>query len=123
VSNSLQPFGPEIWIARGSEAEVAGFRYPTRMVVVRLAGGGLFAWSPVALSGSLMVEAEASVPRKFRAAFVDRQAARNALRRILDWPAGKVLMAHGAPVEHDGRTFIARAFPWLKAIDSPCTNA
>lgn len=227
----LQPFGPEIWVAGGAEADVAGFRYPTRMVIVRLTGGGLCVWSPVALSASLraevealgevrhlvapnsmhhlfldewrrayprarlwaapglrerrgdlafdgdlgdaappdwaadldqvvvrgnaittevvffhrpsgtvlftdliqqfrpgwftgwralvarldlMVEAEASVPRKFRAAFVDRKAARAALRRILEWPCAKVLMAHGAPVEHDGRAFIARAFRWLK---------
>jgi len=228
----LQSFGPEIWIADGSEADVAGFRYPTRMVVVRLAGGGLFIWSPVALSpdlrpeiealgavrhlvapnslhhlflgewrqaypeaklwaapglrqrrsdlefdgdlgdtpppewaaeldqvvvrgnaittevvffhrpsGSvlstdliqqfrpgwftgwralvarldLMVGTEPSVPRKFRLAFVDRNAARPAIRRILEWPAGKVLMAHGAPVERDARAFIARAFRWLGA--------
>ena len=41
------------------------------------------------------------------------EVARLALRRILDWPSGKVLMAHGAPVERDGRAFIARAFGWL----------
>lgn len=226
----LQPFGSELWIAAGSETAVAGFRYPTRMVVIRLTGGDLFIWSPVALSpdlraevealgdvrhlvapnalhhqflgewrqaypeaklwaapglrhrrgdlafdadlgdappsewaadldqvvvrgnaittevvffhrqsGSvlftdliqqfhpgwftgwralvarldLMVAAEASVPRKFRAAFVDRKAGRAAVRRILEWPSGKVLMAHGAPVEHGGRAFIARAFRWL----------
>jgi len=61
-----------------------------------------------------MVGAEPSVPRKFRAAFVDRQVARAALRRILEWPAGQVLMAHGVPVEQDGRAFIARAFRWLR---------
>lgn len=230
-TSTLQAFGPEIWIAGGPEADVAGFRYPTRMVVIRLSGGGLFVWSPVALcaglkaeveavgevrhlvapnslhhlflgewrqaypqarlhaapglqqrrpdlpfdselsdttapewiadldqvvvrgnaittevvffhrrSGSvlftdliqqfqpgwftgwralvarldLMVAAEASVPRKFRAAFVDRGAARAALRRILEWPSSKVLMAHGVPVEHDAQAFIARAFGWLK---------
>jgi hypothetical protein len=226
----LQSFGPEIWLADGSDADVAGFRYPTRMAVIRLAGGDLFIWSPVALSAGLMAEVEAlgevrhlvapnslhhlflgewqqahpqarlyaapglrqrrgdlvfdydladtpppewaadldqvivrgnaittevvffhgqsgsvlftdliqqfrpgwfigwralvarldlmvatepSVPRKFRAAFVDRKAARTALRRILEWPCSKVLMAHGVPVERDGRAFIARAFRWL----------
>ena len=52
-TSSLQPFGPEIWLADGSETEVIGFRYPTRMAVIRLAGGGLFIWSPVALTKSL----------------------------------------------------------------------
>lgn len=226
----LQPFGPEIWLADGSETEVIGFRYPTRMAVIRLAGGGLFIWSPVGLteglqqqladlgevrhlvapnslhhlfleqwrqaypmatlhaapgldvrrkdlvfdaelgdtppaawsgdldqvlmggnrittevvffhrpSGTvlftdllqqfppgwfrgwraiiarldLMTEPEPSAPRKFRAAFVDRRVARAALARILEWPAAKVVMAHGAPVERDGQAFIARAFRWL----------
>ncbi len=226
----LQPFGPDIWIADGSEADVAGFRYPTRMAIIRLTGGSLFVWSPVALSPGLRAEVEAlgpvrhvvapnslhhlflgewrqaflqarlhappglrqkradlafdgdlgdtpppdwaadldqvvvrgnaitaevvffhrpsgtvlftdliqqfrpgwftgwramvarldlmtaaepSVPRKFRAAFVDRRAARATLRRILDWPSAKVLMAHGVPVERDAPAFIARAFRWL----------
>jgi hypothetical protein len=229
-TSKLQAFGPDIWLAAGSEADVAGFRYPTRMAIIRLTGGGLFIWSPVALSASLqaevealgevrhlvapnslhhlflsewrqaypqarlyaapglrqrrddlafdddlgdtpapewaadldqvvvrgnaittevvffhrqsgtvlftdliqqfrpgwftgwralvarldlMVAAEASVPRKFRAAFVDRKAARAAVRRILDWPSSKVLMAHGVPVEDDAQAFIARAFRWL----------
>jgi hypothetical protein len=228
----LQAFAPEIWTADGSETEVVGFRYPTRLVVIRLSTGGLFVWSPIALSASLkaevealgevrhlvapnslhhlfldewrraypqarlyaapelrrrridldfdaelgdapgpewaadldqvvvrgnaittevvffhrcsgsvlftdliqqfqpgwftgwralvarldlMVGAEPSVPRKFRIAFKDRKAARASLRRILEWPASKVLMAHGMPVEQDGRAFIARAFRWLGA--------
>lgn len=52
----LQPFGPEIWLAPGPETEVIGFRYPTRMAVIRLAGGGLWIWSPVALSEALGAE-------------------------------------------------------------------
>jgi hypothetical protein len=32
-------------------------------------------------------------------AFVDRRAARSALRRILAWPSSKVIMAHGPPVD------------------------
>lgn len=49
----LRPFGPEIWLVEGPETEVAGFRYPTRMAVIRLAGGRLLIWSPVALSEPL----------------------------------------------------------------------
>ncbi|MDO8323650.1 MAG: DUF4336 domain-containing protein [Phenylobacterium sp.] len=226
----LEPFGPEIWLSAGPEVEVVGFRYPTRMVVIRLGGGGVLVISPVALtpglkaavealgevrhvvgpnslhdlflsewrtaypsarfhaapglrgqlpdlafdadltdtppadwageleqvivrgsritqevvflhraSGTaiftdliqqfprgwfkgwralvarldLMTEAEPAVPRKFRVAFSDRPAARASLRRILEWPTTKVLMAHGAPVERDGQAFLARAFRWL----------
>jgi len=52
----LQQFGPEIWLADGPVVTAAGFHYPTRMAVIRLAGGGLFIWSPVALSDELRDE-------------------------------------------------------------------
>ncbi len=230
---ALQPFGPDLWLADGAScAEVAGFRYPTRMAVVRLAGGGLWVWSPTALTDALRREVEAlgpvahivapntlhdlwlaewraafpaarlhgapglagklthqafdtelgdtappdwaaeidqvpvrgnrittevvffhrasgtvlftdllqqfprgwfsgwrslvarldlmteplpSVPRKFRLAFTDRAAARVSMRRILGWPAGRVVMAHGTPVTTGGQAFLAQAFAWLKA--------
>jgi hypothetical protein len=229
-ASSLQPFGPEIWLADGPETEVIGFRYPTRMAVIRLAVGDLLVWSPTALSQNLrkeleglgeirhlvapnslhhlflsewqaayplaklyaapglrlkrkdihfdaelddappphwaadldqvvmqgnrittevvffhrpsgtvlftdliqqfpsgwfrgwraiiarldlMTASEPSVPRKFRVAFADRHAARAALRRILEWPSSKVVMAHGHPIEQDGQAFITRAFRWL----------
>jgi len=226
----LKQFGPDIWIADGTDVVVAGFHYPTRMAVIRLANGHLFIWSPIALteglraavdglgevrhviapnslhhlflapwreaypdamlhappglrrkrrdiafdadlgdvpgpdwagaieqvqvqgnlittevvffhvgSGTvlftdliqqfpagmfsgwrsvvakldLMVAPEPSVPRKFRLAFVNRRAARASLERIFAWPAEKVLMAHGTPVETDARGFLRRAFLWL----------
>ena len=226
----LQPFGLEIWLADGRETEVIGFRYPTRMVVIRLSSGDLLIWSPIAISPELRAElallggvghlvapnslhhlflgewreaypkarlyappglklkradlrfdaelgdapppawapeldqvlvrgnrittevvffhrpsatilftdliqqfppgwfrgwrslvarldlmtaSEPSAPRKFRVAFVDRAAARTALRQILQWPAARVVMAHGPPVEEDGQAFVARAFRWL----------
>ena len=55
---ALEQFGEDIWIASGPVITSAGFRYPTRMAVIRLAGG-LFIWSPVALSGELRAEVEA----------------------------------------------------------------
>jgi hypothetical protein len=226
----LQPFGEGIWLADGPTVEVAGFGYPTRMAVIRLSEGGLFIWSPVALTPSLRAEAEAlgvvrflvapnalhhlflgdwraaypqarlfappglrarrkdlafdgdlgdtpdpgwaleidqvvvsgnlittevvffhrpsgtvlftdllqqfppgwfrgwrsliarldlmtepepSAPRKFRLSFVDRAAARSALKRVLQWPIGKLVAAHAAPVEQDAKAVIARAFAWL----------
>lgn len=227
---ALAELGPDIWLADGPATDSYGFRYPTRMAVIRLSDSGLFIWSPVALSDllrdelatlgevrhivapnslhhvflgewreayptarqwaapglrarradlafdddlgdappaawaddidqvvvrgnrittevvffhrpsrvvlftdliqqfprgwfsglqgliarlDLMTQAEPATPRKFRVAFTDRPAARAALRRILDWPAKKVVMAHGAPVETDGAAFVARAFRWL----------
>lgn len=50
----LKEFGPNIWIADGTEVVAAmGFRYPTRMAVIRLANGDLFIWSPTALTATL----------------------------------------------------------------------
>jgi len=226
----LQPFGEDIWIADGPTTATGGFRYGTRMAVVRLAGGALFIWSPIPLdealraridalgevrylvapnalhhlflgdwrraypaaslyappglrrkrkdlafdgdltdtpppawSGAidqvmvrgnlittevvffhrqsrtaiftdliqhfgpkwftgwralvarldLMTGAQPQMPRKFRNAFVGRKAARAAVRRILAWPAERVLMAHAPPVVSDGQAFIARTFQWL----------
>jgi hypothetical protein len=70
-------------------------------------------WRALIAKWDLMTSPEPAVPRKFRMAFTDRRAARAALTRVLSWPVGKVLMAHGTPVENDGRAFLARAFRWL----------
>lgn len=70
-------------------------------------------WRAIVARLDLMVAAEPSVPRKFRAAFTDRRAARASLQRVLAWPAEKVLMAHGDPVTEGGQAFIRRAFRWL----------
>jgi hypothetical protein len=227
---ALEPFGEDIWLAAGPTVTSAGFHYPTRMAVIRLSGGGLFVWSPIALSDELaaginalgevrflvapnslhhvflqewkkaypqavlyaapglrerrkdiafdadlgdapptswageidqalmrgnMITTEAvffhrksgvvlftdllqhfppgwfrgfqaliakldrmegpepQVPQKFRVAFTKRGPAREALARILQWPAEKVVMAHGAPVTSDARAFLKRAFRWL----------
>jgi hypothetical protein len=226
----LEQFGREIWIVDGPNVAVVGFRYPTRMAVIRLSEGSLFVWSPVQLTDALRTEVDAigrvrhiiapnslhhlflrewkhayaeaqiyappglrkkrrdivfdadlgsapspdwvgeidqivmhgnlittevvffhvksgtvlfadliqqlpaslisgwraivakldlmvgpepSVPRKFRVAFTNRGAARESLERILAWPAEKVLMAHGTPVEKDAASYLRRTFGWL----------
>jgi hypothetical protein len=70
-------------------------------------------WRAVVARLDLMVGPEPSVPRKFRLAFANRRAARESLARILAWPAKKVVMAHGKPVEADAPIFLRRAFSWL----------
>lgn len=76
--------------------------------------GWFSGWRAVVAKLDRMTGAEPSVPRKFRLAFTDRAAARASLQRILEWPADKVLMAHGQPVESDGRACLRRAFAWLR---------
>ena len=55
----LKPFGEDIWIADGSDAVVAGFRYPTRMALIKLRDGALFVWSPIELSPKLRTAVDA----------------------------------------------------------------
>lgn len=52
-------------------------------------------------------------PREWRAAFLNRRAARASLNAILSWPIERVLMAHGNPVNADGSAFVRRSFGWL----------
>ncbi len=230
TEGTLHPFGEDIWLADGPVVAVAGFRYPTRMAVMRLPGGALFLWSPIGLSDGLrgavaalgevrhlvapntlhdrflgewqhafpqatlhappglaarhpdlrfgrdladspgfawdgqidqveipgnriatelaffhrpsrtllftdliqhlppswftgwraivarldgMTAPEPRVPRKFRYAFSDRPAARAAMRRVLAWPAERLVIAHGPPIAHDAHAVVARAFRWL----------
>lgn len=55
----LNKFGDDIWIVDGSGVTVAGFRYPTRMAIIRLSDGALFVWSPIGLAESLCAEIDA----------------------------------------------------------------
>jgi hypothetical protein len=58
--NVPKPVDDGIWIVDGPIVKMAfaAFKmpFPTRMVVVRLAGGGLFLWSPIELNDALRAE-------------------------------------------------------------------
>jgi hypothetical protein len=59
----LRQIGRELWIADGPVVWFLGlFAYPTRMAVVRLADGGLWLWSPIALDDALASEVDALGP-------------------------------------------------------------
>ncbi len=59
----LHEFGPSLWVGEGPVLPfVFGFPYPTRMAVIRLSDGGLFIWSPIALSADLRREIDALGP-------------------------------------------------------------
>ena len=55
-------FGKNIWIVEGDIVNFFGFPYPTRSVVVKLASGDLWVWSPVALTDKLKTELEVLGP-------------------------------------------------------------
>ena len=50
---TLREFGRSLWVADGPTVPFLGIPYPTRMAIARLANGGLWVWSPVALGFDL----------------------------------------------------------------------
>lgn len=119
---------PPDWTGWIDQVPMRGNAITTEIVFFhRASGAALFAdllqqlppgwfsgWRAVIAKWDLMTGPAPSTPRKFRLAFTDRRAARAALDRVLSWPVRKVLMAHGTPVEQDGREFLRRSFAWLK---------
>ncbi|MBB4265782.1 DUF4336 domain-containing protein [Roseospira visakhapatnamensis] len=49
----LDPVDKDLWIVEGPVVSFYGFPYPTRSVIARLPDGGLWVWSPVALTDDL----------------------------------------------------------------------
>ena len=70
-------------------------------------------WRGVIARLDLMSAPEPSVPRKFRLATINRNAARAAMRRILAWEADRLVFAHGSPVDEGGTEVLRSAFHWL----------
>jgi hypothetical protein len=60
--SALDPFGPDIWLVEGPVVSFYGFPFPTRMMVIRLTDGGLFVWSPIALTAELKAAVDALGP-------------------------------------------------------------
>lgn len=48
-----------------------------------------------------------------RLSFRDRAAARESLDRLLSWDFDRAILAHGACIEHDAKSYVAAAFRWL----------
>jgi len=71
-------------------------------------------WRRLVARLDLMTGETPRVPRKFRLALRPRAHVRAQVDRILDWPAQRVLMAHGTPVTDHARLFLRGAFDWLK---------
>ncbi len=49
----MQGLGEGIWLIDGSTVDVAGFKYSTRMAVIRLENGELVLWSPIELTAQI----------------------------------------------------------------------
>jgi hypothetical protein len=107
-------------VVRGNRitTEVVFFHRTSATVLVtdlvqQIPRGWYHGWRAVVARLDLMTAPVPSVPRKFRVATTDRTAARVAVGRILEWPAHRLVMAHGPPVETGGKDTLQRAFGWL----------
>jgi len=58
----LEPLGLNLLLEDGGVVSFKGFDYPTRMVIVRLADGGLWLWSPVERTAAIEHEIRALGP-------------------------------------------------------------
>lgn len=58
----LEQIDADIWLAEGEIVSFYGFPYPTRCVIIRLPDGGLWVWSPIALTDDLRQEVDALGP-------------------------------------------------------------
>ncbi len=118
---------PAAWAGEIDQAVVGGNAITTEVVFFhRESGTAIFTdliqhfrpgwfsgWRSVVARLDLMVAAEPAVPRKFRLAFRDRSAARDAIGRILGWNIRNLVIAHGEPVMGVGDATVRRAFDWL----------
>lgn len=63
------------------------------------------------LEGAL--EPEGGVGLDMKWTFTNRKLARQSLEKLLAWDFDKLIIAHGACIEHDAKAFVERAFQWL----------
>lgn len=107
-------------IVRGNRitTEVVFFHRESATVLVtdlvqQIPKGWYRGWRAVVARLDLMTAPVPSVPRKFRMATTDKVAARDAVKRILEWPAQRLVMAHGTPMHSGGQEALRQAFGWL----------
>ena len=94
----------DIWIADGANVSFFGFPYPTRMTLVRLADGDLWACSPIALSPPLAAAVNAIGP-------VRHLVSPNKLHHLFlgewarEWPNAKLYASPGLARRRRDLTF------------------
>ena len=60
-----------------------------------------------------MLAPNGSTPINYRLTFVDRQAARASIKRVLAWRPRAVILGHGPCIREDAEGFLRRAFAWI----------
>jgi hypothetical protein len=117
----LVPFGEDLYLADGPVVSFHGFPYPTRMAVVRLSTGRVWAWSPIALTKELAAAVETIgpvsyivSPNKLHHLFLAEWSTR--------WPDARLYTPPGLGRKKTRLRFEAelgdeRSSPWFTDID------
>jgi len=98
--------------------EVVFFHRPSRTALVcdliqRFEPGSLSGWRGALMRLDGLVGPDGSTPREWRASFLRRGPARQALRTALDWDPQRLVIAHGTLPEENGREALAHGLRWL----------
>jgi len=122
----LQERAPAAWInqidqtfIRGSFAltEVAFFHRASRTILIadmiqQFPPDWFKGWRGWVARRAGIVAPKAAAPIDLRTTFTNRKGLRQSVKRMLDWSPDRLVMAHGALVEHDAAAFIRAAFAW-----------
>ena len=60
-----------------------------------------------------LVGKDGSTPREWRASFLNRGPTRAARKKVLDWNAERLLIAHGECVQTQAAEVISAALSWI----------
>lgn len=71
-------------------------------------------WRSLLMRADGLVGPDGSTPREWRASFLSRRRAREALRTALAWSPQRLVIAHGVLPEEDGRSALERGLRWLR---------
>lgn len=121
----LQPIAAGLWIADGPPIRFYGMPYPTRMVVLRLADGGLWLHSPIAMTPPLIAALRALGPVAHLVSpnfihYAGLPAAQAAFPEARCWAAPGVrdrAAHHGAAIRWDADLAPAPPPDWAGQID------
>lgn len=73
-------------------------------------------WQRYLMAADGMLGPRGSAPREWRLSFVDRKAARAAVRRAIAWEPERLLIAHGVWVRDNATAVLRESFSWLGAL-------
>lgn len=107
-------------IFRGSFAmdEVAFFHRASKTAIIgdliqRFPASQGSGWKGLVMRLGGLVGENGSTPCDWRASFLRRAPARAARKKVLDWNAERLLIAHGDCVQHGATRVIAAALDWI----------